>query len=245
MGFPNESQQRQAFAQQAAAKQAFGMAGTGERFDSNPADRMPFVRKVYLTLAGGLAVGGVGAYVGAQNAGYLLGSGIFSSLAWINLGLMVATLFLRKVKVVNLVLFGLFNFIFGMSAGIYQPILASQGQGYVFWQAIGTAVAVFGGLTAYAFATRKDFSFMRGLLFTTCWGLFFLSLGNWGLGLSLHTSMLYQGIGLMMVCGFILYDTSNVLLRYDDEDYVAAALELAWDFWYLVIQLIQIFADRD
>jgi FtsH-binding integral membrane protein len=52
-------------------------------------------------------------------------------------------------------------------------------------------------------------------------------------------------IGLLMVSGFILYDTSNVLHHYDDEEYVAAALELAWDFWYLMLKLIQIFMDRD
>jgi hypothetical protein len=94
----------------------------------------------------------------------------------------------------------------------------------------------FGGLTAVAFITRKDFSFLRGLL---AWGgivalvliaasiLFGWNLGTW------------FSVGMVAFAGAaILYDTSNVLHHYPEDRYVAAALELfasvALMFWYVL-----------
>jgi FtsH-binding integral membrane protein len=102
----------------------------------------------------------------------------------------------------------------------------------------------FGGLTAVAFVTRKDFSFLRGVL---SWGfvvalvlivasvLFGWNLGTW------------FSVGMVAFAGAaILYDTSNILRHYPEDRYVAAALELfasvALMFWY-VLQLF--LASRD
>lgn len=99
------------------------------------------------------------------------------------------------------------------------------------------------GLTAVAFWTRKDFSFLGGLL---KWGMilaviaivasviFGLSLGTW------------FSIGMIGLAGAaILYDTSNVLHHYPEDRYVGAALALfasvALMFWYV----LQLFMSRD
>lgn len=244
MGHPNQNlDDQRAFAGAAGASK--GLGGMGADLRSGEASRMGFVRKVYVTLLGGLGVGACGAFLGAQNAEALLSSGWFSAIGWFELIFFVATLLLRKVPVVNLLMFLGFNLSFGAFIGVFEPVLAAQGQGHVFWQAAGATVAIFGGLTAYVFATRKDFQFLGGMLFMTCWGLFFLGLMNMFFGWGLHASLGYQMIGLLMVSGFILFDTSNVLLHYDDDEYVAAALTLAWDFWYLMLKLIMIFMDRD
>lgn len=244
MGHPNQNlDDQRAFAEAAGAGKGLGAMGADLR--SGEGARMHFVRKVYMTLLGGLGVGAIGAYLGAQNAEAMVNSGWWSAAHWGELIFFIATLLLRRVPVVNMIMFLGFNLSFGAMVGTFEPILAAQGQGHVFWQAAGTTVAIFGGLTAYVFATRKDFRFLGGMLFMTCWGLFFFGLMNMFFGWGLHASMGYQMIGLLLVSGFILYDTSNVLLHYDDEDYVAAALELAWDFWYLMLKLIMIFMDRD
>lgn len=106
--------------------------------------------------------------------------------------------------------------------------------------AISSAAAVtflgFAGLTAVGFITRKDFSFLRGLLM---WGgivalllivasiLFGWQLGTW------------FSVGMVAFAGAaILYDTSNILHHYPEDRYVAAALQLfasvALMFWYLL-----------
>jgi modulator of FtsH protease len=240
MGFPQQEQNYQE-----AGGAYTGLAGAGSRLAQGPADRLDFIRKVYITLLMGLGVGSVGCYLGAINGVAILQSGMFQMLGLAEFVFFLVTLVMRKKPFWNKLFFFGFNASFGAMVGVTYPMLAATGQEFVFWQAVGGTVAIFGGLTAYVFATRKDFNFLRGLLFMTCWGMFFVSILNYFLGLGIHTSMAWQMLGLVLVSGFILYDTSNVLLHYDDGDEVAAALELAWDFWYLLFRLIMIFMDRD
>jgi FtsH-binding integral membrane protein len=102
----------------------------------------------------------------------------------------------------------------------------------------------FGGLTAIAFRTRKDFSFMRGFLM---WGgvlALVAIVGGSVFGFQLGT---WFCVGMVGFAGAaILYDTSNVLHHFPEDRYVAAALQLfasvALMFWY-VLQLF--IASRD
>ncbi len=106
--------------------------------------------------------------------------------------------------------------------------------------AISSAAAVtfmaFAALTAVVFVTRKDFSFLRGLLF---WGgivAITLIIAGAIFGFNLGT---YFSIGMVALAGAaILYDTSNVLHHYPEDRYVAAALELfasvALMLWYVL-----------
>ena len=99
-----------------------------------------------------------------------------------------------------------------------------------------TTVLGFAGLTVIAFSTRKDFSFLGGLV---RWGLmvalvaivagvlFGFELGTW------------FSVGMVGLAGAaILHDTSNVLLHFEEDRYVGAALELfasvALMFWYVL-----------
>ena len=105
---------------------------------------------------------------------------------------------------------------------------------------ITSAVAVtflgFTGLSLVAFLTRKDFSFLRGIL---CWGgiiaLVLIVVGAI-FGFQLGT---FFSVGMIALAGgAILYDTSNILHHYPEDRYVAAALELfasvALMFWYVL-----------
>jgi len=106
--------------------------------------------------------------------------------------------------------------------------------------AITSAAAItfvaFAALTAVVFVTRKDFSFLRGLLF---WGgIIALALIVAGVvfGFQLGT---YFSIAMVGFAGAaILYDTSNVLHHYPEDRYVAAAMELfasvALMLWYVL-----------
>jgi len=101
----------------------------------------------------------------------------------------------------------------------------------------------FAGLTAVAFTTRKDFSFLGGML---RWAgvvalvaivgavLFGFELGTW-----------FSVAMVAFAGGAILYDTSNVLHHYPEDRYVAGALQLfasvALMFWYI----LRLFMSRD
>ncbi len=94
----------------------------------------------------------------------------------------------------------------------------------------------FAGLTGIVFATRKDFSFLRGVLM---WGgilAMVLIVGGALFGFQLGTYFSVAMVGLAGAA--ILYDTSNVMHHYPQDRYVAAALELfasvALMLWYVM-----------
>jgi uncharacterized protein len=110
--------------------------------------------------------------------------------------------------------------------------------------AIGSAALItlvaFVLLTAVVFITRKDFSFLRGILM---WGgilALVAIVGGAIFGYQLGTFFSVIMVGLAGAS--ILYDTSKVLHQYPSDRYVAASLELfasvALMFWYVLRLLI-------
>jgi len=101
----------------------------------------------------------------------------------------------------------------------------------------------FGGLTAVAFLSRKDFSFLGSLL---KWGgilALVAIVGGVIFGFTLGTWFSVAMVGL--AGGAILYDTSNILRNFPEDRHVGAALQLfssvALMFWYI----LRIFMSRD
>ena len=94
----------------------------------------------------------------------------------------------------------------------------------------------FAGLTGVAFYTRKDFSFLRGLLLWGGVSALVLILAGALFGFQLGT---FFSVAMVAFAGAaILYDTSNVLHHYPEDRYVGAALQLfasvALLFWYVL-----------
>ena len=92
------------------------------------------------------------------------------------------------------------------------------------------------------FITRKDFSFLRTILVFggfAAMGLIVVAiLFNFQLG----TIFVYAIIAL--ACGYILYDTSNVLHHYRIGQHVAAALALFASVALLFYYLVMLFMSR-
>jgi FtsH-binding integral membrane protein len=127
---------------------------------------------------------------------------------------------------------------------IFVPLLvmaeiATPGGGIITSAALITFLG-FAGLSLVVFVTRKDFSFLRGILF---WGgivALVLIVGGIAFGFQLGT---YFSVAMIALAGgAILYDTSNVMHHYSEDRYVAAALELfasvALMFWYVLRLLL-------
>ena len=121
---------------------------------------------------------------------------------------------------------------------IFVPLLyvaEHYAQGVIASAAVVTFLG-FVGLSLVAFITRKDFSFLRGLLF---WGgmiALVLIVAGVIFGFQLGT---FFSVGMVALAGAaILYDTSNILYHYPQDRYVGAALELfasvALMFWYVL-----------
>jgi FtsH-binding integral membrane protein len=128
---------------------------------------------------------------------------------------------------------------------IFVPLLyvAMATAPAVIESAAGVTLLGVAGLTAVVFMTKKDFSFLRGILM---WGgilalvaiasavLFGFELGTW-----------FSVAMIGFAGGAVLYDTSNVLHHFPEDRYVAAALQLfasiALMFWYV----LRLFMSRD
>lgn len=94
----------------------------------------------------------------------------------------------------------------------------------------------FAGLTGIAFMTRKDFSFLRGLLMWGGVGALVLIVAGAIFGFQLGV---FFSVAMVVFAGAaILYDTSNVIHHFPEDRYVGAALELfasvALMFWYVL-----------
>ncbi|MCA9542629.1 MAG: Bax inhibitor-1 family protein, partial [Myxococcales bacterium] len=103
--------------------------------------------------------------------------------------------------------------------------------------------AIFAALTGFVMFTKRDFSWMRGVLFIGSLVALGLIAGSmifgFGLGIIFTVAM------IALAACYILYYTSNVLHHYRTDQHVAAALALfsavALLFWYI----IQLFMSRD
>ncbi|MEM9589273.1 MAG: Bax inhibitor-1 family protein [Planctomycetota bacterium] len=104
----------------------------------------------------------------------------------------------------------------------------------------------FAGLTAFVFMTRVDLAF---------WGKFLCLGGLVAMGVIFSSilfgfslGILFSGVMVALACGYILYDTSNMLHHYRTDQHVAASLALfasvALLFWY-VLQIVMSFSNND
>ena len=104
--------------------------------------------------------------------------------------------------------------------------------------ALVTAI-IFAGLTAFVFITRSDFSWLGGILYIGGFAAIALIVAGAIFGFNMGLWFVVPMIAL--ACGYILYQTSNLIHHYQPGQHVAASLALfasvALLFWY-VLRLI-------
>lgn len=129
---------------------------------------------------------------------------------------------------------------------ILQPVLwlvllkfGGAGFASILTQSIIITMAIFVGLTLTVFLTKKDFSFLRGILVVASFGALGVILASMAFGFSLGA--VFCGAMILLMAGYILYQTSLVMRDFPPSAHVAASLMLfstiATLFWY-VIQLL-------
>lgn len=236
---------------------AYGLAGS----------RIAFLRRVYGLFTASIAVSAAGAlvalYGGVESSQAVVRVGgalvkvppfvaFFGNHPFVALGITLAAVFgasfVRHRRGVNVAA------LFGMAA-ILGVVLAPA----LFWAQIragvgGTlsaspvrdafllATAAFGGLTAYAIVSRRDFSFLRGALMMG----FFVVLGAALLNLFFQSTVFglaISSVGVLLFGAYVLYDTSR-LLRSGENDAVGGAIQLYLDFVNIFLSLLNILSSR-
>ena len=218
---------------------------------ASASQRVGFIRKTYVHLAGavlafalveyilvqtGIAAAMAGLVQAGGRFGWLAILGAFSLIGWMARGLTA------KADNENLQYMGLGIYVLAQAL-IFAPMIwfASGMAGMVLETAAILTLCMFAGLTAIAFTTKKDFSFLGG----------FLRIGGFVmLGLIICSSLFGFQLGMLFSAAMvafasmaILYDTSKVMKHYSTDHHVAASLELfasvALLFWYVLRIVMQ------
>jgi len=98
-------------------------------------------------------------------------------------------------------------------------------------------------LSAYVHVTRRDFSALRGMLFV---GLVVVVIASI-IGIFVPSQafqMAIAGVSALVFCGYILYDTSEII-HGGETNYILAAMRLYLDILNLFMSLLRLLSRRD
>jgi FtsH-binding integral membrane protein len=221
--------------------------------DSPESERAAFIRKTYWHLAAAIALFaaleglfismGLGTaaltLLGTSRYSWLLVMGAFMFVSWLannwatngsSQGLQYAGLVLYTVA----------------EAVIFLPMIvlamALTGDAGLVLQAglITTAMVI--GISTIALTTKKDFSFLGGILKIGGFVVIGLIVASFILPISL--GLWFSAAMVIFASASILYNTSNLIHRYQPGQHVAASLSLfasvALLFWYLLSMLMKL-----
>jgi hypothetical protein len=213
---------------------------------ARPSERAQFIQKTYLHLASA-----VGAFIlvefllfqtgiAAKLSNFVMGSGFkwlilmggFILLGWFSRSLTA------KADSVNTQYAGLGIYVVA-EALLFAPLLyiaAEFSDPNVIPTAAVLTLLMFAGLTAIAFTTKQDFTFLGGVL--KLGGFVALGLIICSVLFGFTLGLIFSVVMVAFASAAILYDTSKVMHHYSTQHYVAASLELfasvALLFWYIL-----------
>jgi FtsH-binding integral membrane protein len=212
-------------------------------------DRSNFIWKCYAHVVGAILV-----FAGIE--AYLLQSGVANSIAVMSqnspmlfLGAFVlvgwgGTHLAHKLESIQMqyAVFAVFIFIYAV---VFSPLLlmATLYAPGMIDTAAGITVLASAGLIATVMITRKDFSFLRGLL---VWIGMLAIVGIFGsmiFGFHLGTWFSVAMIGFAGAA--ILYDTSNIMHHYPQDRYVAASMSLFASIAMMFFYILRLLMSRD
>lgn len=163
------------------------------------------VSKVMALLATSFLVAVVGAFIGVTAFG-AAGMGLGGYLIIVIAGFvtLIALQMMINVQGWNLALLFLFMFLEGLGLAPLIGAYLASGLGYILGQALLITALTSGGLSLYAWTTKRSFARLGDYLFfgllllivTSIIGLFFHSIGF---------SLLIAFFGVAIFCGYILY----------------------------------------
>ncbi|MEK7792690.1 MAG: Bax inhibitor-1/YccA family protein [Pseudomonadota bacterium] len=137
---------------------------------------------------------------------------------------------------------GIVFLITGMLGFGLGPILSMYASlpngGNIIMLSLGGTGIIFMGLSAYALATGKDFSFLGGFLMVGFLLVLVAALANIFLAIP-AMSLMISAVVIMIMSGFILYDTSRII-HGGETNYVLATIGLYMTIFNIFISLLQI-----
>ena len=204
-------------------------------------ERMAFLRKVYGLLSLSVILAAAASWMTLSNERFL---GMVATNYFVFIILEFAAIFFtfwaRKRENLGLVALFMFTILTGITTA---PVLLVY-TGTTVTKAAFLTGLTFAGLSFYTIRSKKDFSFLGGMLTTALIILIIGGLLNVFLFKSSAISFVYSAAGVFIFSGFIIYDTFNILNRYPTDEYISATLSLYLDVLNLFLMLLQLLGGR-
>ena len=153
-------------------------------------------------------------------------------------GLLFLTTKFRNSSIGLVTVFALTGFMGYTLGHILNAYLSMPNGEQTVMLAMGITAATFMGLSAYAFISRKDFSFMGGFLAIGILVAFLMGLGSIFFelpGLSLAVSSVF----VLLMAGLILYETSSII-NGGETNYIMATVTLYVSVFNLFTSLLHL-----
>ena len=131
---------------------------------------------------------------------------------------------------------GFMGFTLGPIISFYLTALPNGGQ--IVMTAMGGTGIIFLGLSAYALTTRKDFSFLGGMLFAGILVAFLAGLGAIIFSIP-ALSMAVSAMFVLLMSGLILYQTSQII-HGGETNYIMATVTLYVAIYNLFLSLLHL-----
>ncbi|CAA2981918.1 BI1 [Olea europaea subsp. europaea] len=144
----------------------------------------------------------------------------------------------------NYFLLGLFTVFLAFVVGLTCAFTSGK---VILESVILTAVVVI-SLTLYTFWAAKrghNFNFLGPFLFSAGMVLLLFALIQFIFPLGRISVMIYGCLASLIFCGYIIYDTDNLIKRYAYDEYIWAAVALYLDIINLFLSLLTIFRAAD
>lgn len=217
-------------------------------------DKVAFYKKTYAHVALGVLVFIAFEYLLLQSDAIVeFASSLTQGYKWLIMlgGFMFVTNYAEKMtlktpdKTKQYLAYGLYIFAqaFIFIPMIYKAMFYMETGSELLQQAAIVTLALFTGLSAVVFITKKDFSFIKAGLTIG----FFIALGLIVAGIIFGFDLgLWFSVAMCLLAGgAILYQTSNLVNTYTEDDYIPAALGLFASLMLLFWYVLQIFMSRD
>ncbi|GLT77077.1 hypothetical protein SLA2020_486950 [Shorea laevis] len=217
----------------------------------SPELRWGFIRKVYsiitLQLLATIVVGAVVVSVHPISLFFVsTGAGIalYIVLIFVPFITLCPLYYYHQRHPVNYLLLGVFTISLAFVVGLTCAFTSGK---VILESVILTAVVVV-SLTLYTFwAARRghDFNFLGPFLFGAVIVLMVFAFIQILFPLGKLSVMIYGCLASIIFCGYIIYDTDNLIKRYSYDEYIWAAVSLYLDIINLFLSLLTIFRAAD
>ncbi|VFQ79817.1 unnamed protein product [Cuscuta campestris] len=204
--------------------------------------RWAFIRKVYGILAAQILVttlvSAVTVFYAPVNELLRTNSGLLLFFIFLPFILLWPLHVYQQKHPLNFIFLGLFTASLSLTVGMS----CANTDGRIVLEALIVTSAVVSALTGYTFwAARKgkDFSFLGPILFTSLFVLVLTGFIQMFFPFGSTSAAIYSAISAIIFCGYIVYDTENLIKRFTYDEYIWASVTLYLDVLNLFLTILR------